>query len=501
MKVNQQRITLEKTVLQNLQYKPVEFICCLLSYGIYLAYENDGNDSGIASFLDNAQDSQLEMIACQHNCFAIKLGQVIYIVHKGTTSLALNELIDAFKLLYSSINQNNMLLDGRHPFSVMNCSQYHFSRDVRLKLQGLDKYRQCEIIETGWSIGAIYAEICASLFKSRSITFDSPGTGNIINRGQALHDLSEQLKRGLSIKDLIIFPKSCDYKHHAESNFTSFLSTPNLINTLFAHCGDIRRLYIPYYDQRGQPICASGELLNSQNLQVLQKLLSSPDYPDDLCNYAFEQIKQLFSSYASSLQYLHSIQNIYHCFDPHLGYPYLQSQMHGWPSHAEFVDMSTKWIVECRPHIATKLSSSITLFENSDCGKVSRFHKNRLKEDALAYGFSVYRQYFSGISLPDRDEIKKRLAANELSALQLRQFAGTAYDFYHLFFKESADDSNDSLFKGKLSEVLDISSADIIIPPDEGVIFNWSQVINHLQSLAEIYNRILAYCNSETYKP
>ena len=90
---------------------------------------------------------------------------------------------------------------------------------------------------TGHSLGAILAELTAAKYRSPAVTFDSPGSEDLMNEF------------------------TTDDKEYANEHIIMYNAAPNLVNTLAEHMGVVYRVY-PYYEtpdkvvlyqQGGQP--------------------------------------------------------------------------------------------------------------------------------------------------------------------------------------------------------------------------------------------------------
>lgn len=185
---------------------------------------------------------------------------------------------------------------------------------------------------TGHSLGASMAVIRACSeqrtepYKGgaivRAVVFDSPGTYPMLNDEDKVWADNENL--------------------NGEKNVVSYLSAPNIVNTLHSHAGQIRRLYIPHlksdylkfmnrmfwiYDIacgigvgiflkwiRDDEIAKKGESLNLFELGSMGVFYS-------LCAGIGHSILRLFLFNGTWLLNQHDMCNIVDCFNPRTGNP------------------------------------------------------------------------------------------------------------------------------------------------------------------------------------
>ena len=177
-----------------------------------VAYCKDRLPSFISwTFIDEYHDNETD-----YYCIAVQCNETkeIVIAHRGTV-----------------FNVNNASLpDGYDLFSLMPPKQFGVAQNFTNKIRRqMDPKRI--LWHTGHSLGAAIAEFIVAnetLFKQHSlsfaVTFDSPGIMEILERYHHSSKIEESLSRS------------------SEFRMISYLSVPNIVNTMGTHIGLVLRL-------------------------------------------------------------------------------------------------------------------------------------------------------------------------------------------------------------------------------------------------------------------
>lgn len=213
-------------------------------------------------------------------CYANQQNKIAIIAHRGTQNTRARNL-----------HENYTIISGKLPSSYEKAKK--FSASVR------EIYPGYRLIETGHSVGGLYAALNACTFKTEAITFDSPGIGHY-----------ESLINTNAAKDII-----------------NYLSAPHFINTVSWHVGKKYRLYPSHV----------GELMANE---------SAASFFTYMLNILGNKIKDLLGTLACfELSYInrqHSIENIRKTFDEKLKIPSLCSELNTWPTLTDYI-ASKSW--------------------------------------------------------------------------------------------------------------------------------------------------------------
>lgn len=206
------------------------------------------------------------------------LQQTIVIAHRGTEFEKMNDLYTDLKFFLSE----------SIPEQVDNALA--FSRSVMLSYPG---YR---IEQTGHSLGGVLAEVCAWFSNKPAVTFESPGSRNLIQR---IRSQRQGQNDNIDLQDCQI---------------TTYLASPNPLNTVAPHVGTVRRLFfkIPQH-----PVEPPGYLQNMATWFGSWWFL-----PEELATEV-QQNQEILDRVIRAMAYYtrqqHAIENMLALFDPHTG--------------------------------------------------------------------------------------------------------------------------------------------------------------------------------------
>ncbi len=128
-------------------------------------------------------------------------------------------------------------------------------QDVIAKIQ--ETAPEYHVSITGHSLGGCIAELCAARFCLNATTFDSPGSMELI----------------------VADPR---YNKPDYSNITSYLSAPNIVNTLYGHAGTCYRVFIPFipegwtWSHAGRSIFASASRISAYGITFFSGGAATP---------------------------------------------------------------------------------------------------------------------------------------------------------------------------------------------------------------------------------
>jgi hypothetical protein len=183
--------------------------------------------------------------------------------------------------------------------------------------------RTYTFIETGHSLGGFYAEINSYIFNGKSITYDSPGTSELLSSQvfkQAWKNIaSMKLKIPIqSIPDVI-----------SEEDYISFISSPNIVNTAFRHIGNnVFRLYSYHIAGAGLSVNEISEAITNVTKLVSSLLIN----PLAIIPWAGNLMVKFIEREALS----HSLNQMIECLDPVSGEPYLARRVVSWPNRTQY---------------------------------------------------------------------------------------------------------------------------------------------------------------------
>lgn len=203
----------------------------------------------------------------------------VVITHRGTNSSLLSNLLSDASLAVGSL-----------PDAQSVAKQ--FSEHVRASVPP-----ECDVIETGHSLGGYHAEVNVGFLGGYAVTFESPGS-------------QEQMQA------LELSPNP--------DNFMSFLSGPNVVNTAKSHIGRLYRIYTYHIDEEGHRL---------DDMANLVKSLLSTATVGSASTLALEAVKAFCNRQLLS----HQLTGLINAMHPHVGYPWLMRQMTGWPSLQGFL--------------------------------------------------------------------------------------------------------------------------------------------------------------------
>ncbi len=99
---------------------------------------------------------------------------------------------------------------------------------------------------TGHSLGAALAELTAAKFHFPAITFESPGTYEIMKNNNHAIDLGDVCSFTLETYTYMFIDSDFQY---VDNNVISYLSAPNIVNSMSTHAGEIIRVYPEFVSQ------------------------------------------------------------------------------------------------------------------------------------------------------------------------------------------------------------------------------------------------------------
>jgi ankyrin repeat protein len=233
---------------------------------------------------DHIRASELNNHAYQGVAYLNDTLKMVVIAHRGTD----------FNYV-ENIRSDASIAVGSAPQAQLQA--YTFSSQVRK-----DMGTEYEFIESGHSLGAIHAEINALYFRSKAITFESPGSKPMA--AQAL------VNQKVSAEDLELMDK----------NVTTYVASPNLVNTANEHVGKMIRVHVLHTDTDGHKVSRIA------GMHALLKLV----YGGSLAMVM--QTAQIASEFFRYDFRLHSLENMMREIDRNLGIPFLQREVENWPA-------------------------------------------------------------------------------------------------------------------------------------------------------------------------
>ncbi len=250
-----------------------------------------------------------------HYGVAFKCGNVVVISHRGSDFNLFQNIVTDVKIARANFQVNYSVLSNACIYAVA------FSNNVRSALSEHD--HGLRIVETGHSLGGFHAELNAYIFNDKAITYDSPGTKTLLLNAE----FRACLKADAYKKAKIPFDSIPDKL--SEENYTSFVSSPNIVNTLGGHIGrNVYRLYPRHVPQDGlttDDIKAANRNLPTLNpIQISLYLLTKP-------------IELGVELWIQREGLSHSLDQIAKCFDPISGEPYLQRRVLSWPTTGDYL--------------------------------------------------------------------------------------------------------------------------------------------------------------------
>ena len=207
-----------------------------------------------------------------------KKGEII-IAHRGTE-----------KSLLQNLRSDACLAVGGIPDSYKEAKS--FSNRIREAFG-----KEYDYYETGHSLGGYYAQLNAVEFEGKAVVFDAPG---------------------------VIDALGSKFKSSIHDNITNYVSAPHFINTVGGKTGRTIRIYVSHVDE-----------------QILTQE-SAKNFIDYIILFIGEKFNKIVSNLLfDELNYvarLHSIEKIVSTFNPHIGFPYLQSEMPQWPTLLDYIN-------------------------------------------------------------------------------------------------------------------------------------------------------------------
>ncbi|XP_049849181.1 uncharacterized protein LOC126318207 isoform X2 [Schistocerca gregaria] len=178
---------------------------------------------------------------------------------------------------------------------------------------------------TGHSLGAVHAEILAHTFGLRAVTFESPGS----------LELLRTIKARLGVKET-----DRDFERAAQSPIvTTYLPRPNVINTIRGHVGNTIRIYPPLPSKAFR---AENAQVIENTLDSMQKVFCAISGLDALLvNNLTKEFCKLLSEtelIVAETAHWHSMANICQLlrYEYETGVPVRQKKIAKWPRTSNF---------------------------------------------------------------------------------------------------------------------------------------------------------------------
>ncbi len=240
---------------------------------------------------------------------ALRRGDVIVISHRGTEFNYFENIFADVILAAASGFEDK----SRAPFKGLFMDALAFSNTIRIGNQN-PRYT---FIETGHSLGGACAELIAYIFDGKAITYDSPGTHKLLS-----DEKFRQAWRELAHRELKI-PLPAIPENLSEEKYISFISSPNIVNTMGGHIGNVYRLYTFHTSKNGSKITDLGDSLATLFTQGMLKVAK-------VVTLGF------FTQVLERESFSHSLTHIISCFDPVSGEPWLQRRVISWPDTTQY---------------------------------------------------------------------------------------------------------------------------------------------------------------------
>ena len=203
------------------------------------------------------------------------------------------------------------------------------------------------VIETGHSLGGFYAELNAYIFKGKAITYDSPGTKNLLfNKA-----FTNVWRNSASMKLKVLVMSTSD--EVVEDNFVSFVSSPNIVNTSLGHIGrNVFRLY-PYHVAREGLSIGKIRAIATNIVKLVSSILTNPF---GLIPLAGELLVKFLEREAFS----HSLEQMITCLDKASGEPYFSRRIMSWPNREQYTNEGIATWARCDCFVQALLCNTAT---------------------------------------------------------------------------------------------------------------------------------------------
>lgn len=225
-----------------------------------------------------------------------------------------------------------------------------------------DDYPDYHKFITGHSLGGFHATMCGIALRDLHVgvvTFDSPGGGGLLkNRPSDLH----------------------------REHFLHFKTAPNVINTAVPEFGVIHRLYVPHVEvvtltldelktfaglfERALRMAASFAGAEGGPIKGAIACVKDPEVQ----RAATSALNGIVRSVIDTDRSQHMLRNIIDTFHPTFGVPYLQREMHAWPSLKDLLSVRFD-PKNCQPMLYSKEKVGAVIDEQ---------HRNRRYEELIA---------------------------------------------------------------------------------------------------------------------
>jgi hypothetical protein len=235
----------------------------------------------------------------------------VIISHRGTDVSLMNptsypDLVSDFKMVFNYIPNHYVAAEAFINYVI---KEYLCSNNL------LD----AKVSFTGHSLGASLAELTAAHFHFPAITFESPGTNNIIHNKPSFNALKSDLK--FSDSDI----------KYAQNNIITYNDAPDFINSMADHIGQMIRIFPSFVIYPGEKA-----------------------YVDEIGYLGQPSI--LFYAASYSLHSQHKMLAVLDTFNENTNLPKIQATYLEWPScvsqqhENQYIGYDDYRSVHCNPH-------------------------------------------------------------------------------------------------------------------------------------------------------
>jgi tetratricopeptide (TPR) repeat protein len=317
----------------NIRDKPTPYVYALLSQRTYDPDRDDNTLKDwdkVATSQDLLKDSQFAKNDYFGIAYRNKNTNELVIAHRGTKTL-------------KDLKSDMHIALGKVP--------EHYEPAKLFLTRVKEKYGNPYISHTGHSLGAVLAELLAYEDGTSAVTFDSPGTRNILENLRGTEFDNQRI-------DVI-----------------TFMSTPNFINTATTHVGQLIQIF-PSRDPGSLP----EELIKRASSTLIDKA-----FVVDEKSSTFEKIDLSIQSTKG-----HSIDRIVAVFNPNTGFPDNQKQIASWPTginqYLQYMDFAMSHGGKFDSDITELTNEKERFILSKSIGyETTEYHQNKISLNRLSH--------------------------------------------------------------------------------------------------------------------
>jgi len=225
-----------------------------------------------------------------------------------------------------------------------------FARRVRDLVGQVHRGVRFTFIETGHSLGGMFAQFVGHVFGTQSVSFDSPGIGRVL----------AAVKREPGVAD--------EGDAAATARHINWVGTPNLVNTAGDFRGVWYRLMVFHVPDGPTPFVDATALLNAVLAFFFQ------DWAD-----VAEKVRQLVGGRLVSIDLAtHSLDSLLCAIDPCIGEPYLCACVASWPTLQEYLSWRDSCLGDELRGLLMQRADQNERFEAALCDQLPTFSASYL---------------------------------------------------------------------------------------------------------------------------